>query len=94
MLRSRRVSLLLLAPWLAVSCAKKEPAYETAMRQWATEVCNCCLSPGPEAITCIDGLGGEPEFPDHFLDAMLDNPNHAVTQQYKDQTRQCCDRTP
>lgn len=79
---------------LTVSCASKDPAYESAMKERATKVCDCCRMDGPAATECIDALGPEPEFPSHPLDAMMTNPNHEISGRTQDQTRICCTRTP
>ncbi len=71
-----------------VGCASKDAAYESAMRDWADKGCRC---PAGDT-TCWDDwrkTTPEPAFPEHFLDAAVDNPNHEIASKYSDQIRAC-----
>jgi hypothetical protein len=72
-------------------CASKDPAYETAMKEWADKACRCAgpANPATEACWADWRKTPEPEFPKHFLDAAMTNPNHEIASRYSDQVRAC-----
>lgn len=73
---------------LSSACAKKDPAFERGMKEWADKTCDCLMFSGPEASECISKVQ-EPEFPSHWADAMMDNPNYEVKEPFRRQVEQC-----
>ncbi len=73
---------------LGLGCAKKDPAYDKAMEEWAMKSCDCYHRPNKEAQACFQNVK-EPEFPSHALDAMMTNPNHEISRQWKEFVQQC-----
>jgi hypothetical protein len=87
-MRLTAAAFALLAFLPLASCAKEDPAYEAAVKDWADKSCDCYRLPMKASQDCFKSVH-EPDVPSSIFDKMQTNPNYRIRERYFSRTQAC-----